>query len=287
MYIIVFIICIIVKKYFTFQEEHLLKKYVYRFFIELTNRPYLSKLLENFTKSSYSKFLIPSFVKTYQINIDEMKRSPKDYQTLHDLFTRQLKKEVRNVADGDDIVTSPVDAVIEEFGPIMSNQTFIAKGKAYSISEMLHKEEIKKKYINGTFVILYLSPSHYHRIHAPISGEVTNQWSLGTSSYPVNRLGIKYGKSPFTKNYRVITEVENNGVHLSIVKVGAMFVNGIELTHSGESITKGEEIGYFAFGSTVILLFEKDSFSLGEHIYKKMDIQIGQPLGTIKKGTIR
>jgi phosphatidylserine decarboxylase len=263
-----------------------LKKYIYRFLIELTNRPYLSKWLENFTRSTYSKFLIPSFVKTYKINIGETPKSLNDFGTLHDLFTREIKKELRPITNGDQIVVSPVDAVIEEFGPIRTDQTFLAKGKTYSISEMLNKEEIKKKYIDGTFVILYLSPSHYHRIHAPISGEITAQWSLGTSSYPVNRLGIEYGKSPFTKNFRVISEVVSNGIHLAIVKVGAMFVNGIELTHKGESIEKGEEIGYFSFGSTIILLFEKDTFTLDKPIQKKMDIQIGQALGTIKKGTI-
>jgi phosphatidylserine decarboxylase len=263
-----------------------LKKYLYRFFIELTNRPFLSKGLEKFTKSSASKFLIPSFVNTYKINVDEMKRDLNEYESLHDLFTRQLKQGLRPIAEGESVVTSPVDAVIEEFGSIETNQTFIAKGKPYSISEMLGNEEIKKKYMNGTFVILYLSPSHYHRIHAPISGTVTEQWSLGTSSYPVNRLGIKYGKSPFTKNYRVITEVVNNRRHLAIVKVGAMFVNGIELTHTGDKIDKGEEIGYFAFGSTIILLFEKDTFSLNKEIFKKMDVKIGQEIGTLK-GTIQ
>jgi phosphatidylserine decarboxylase len=264
-----------------------LKKYIYRFLIELTNRPFLSKLLENFTRSPYSKLLIPSFVKTYKLNLGETTKTLNDFKTLHDLFTRELKRDLRPITVGKQVVVSPVDAVIEEFGPIRTDQTFMAKGKSYSISEMLNKEEIKKKYINGTFVILYLSPSHYHRIHAPISGEITDQFSLGTSSYPVNRLGVEYGISPFTKNFRVISEVVSNGVHLAIVKVGAMFVNGIELTHRGESIEKGEEIGYFSFGSTIILLFEKDSFILGDHIHKKMDIQVGQAIGTINKGTIQ
>ncbi|MBM6619662.1 phosphatidylserine decarboxylase [Bacillus suaedaesalsae] len=263
-----------------------MKKFLYRFFIELTNQAFLSKWLENFTKSSYSRHFIPTFVKTYKINETEMLHPITEYGSLHELFTRQLNMVNRPVAIGDEIVVSPVDAVVEEFGSIDADQTFIAKGKSYSISEMLHRDEVKKKYINGIFLILYLSPSHYHRIHAPISGDIIGQWSLGTSSYPVNNWGITYGKSPFTKNYRVISEVVKDDSHLAIVKVGAMFVNGIELTHEGDKIKKGEEIGFFEFGSTIILLFEKDSFTLNPSIHKKMDILVGQPLGTLKKRTM-
>ncbi|MFZ3588243.1 phosphatidylserine decarboxylase [Bacillus sp. DJP31] len=260
-----------------------MKKKLYRFFIELTNRPLISKWLERFTRSPYSRFMIPSFTRVYQLNLDEMEKSITEYQSLHDLFTRKLKNKSRTIEIGDQVVTSPVDGVLEDFGEISDDHTFIAKGKSYSISEMLGDNEKKRKYINGTFLILYLSPSHYHRIHAPISGDIVAQWSLGTSSYPVNNWGVKYGKSPFTKNYRVISEIVSNGAYLALVKVGAMFVNGIEVTHKGESIKKGEEIGYFAFGSTVILLFEKASFSPNA-LSKKMDVQIGQVLGTIRTG---
>lgn len=263
-----------------------MKKFLYRFLIELTNRPFLSKLLETFTRSTYSKRVVPVFVKTYKINENEMLQPISEFSSLHELFTRKLNMSNRPITEGEDVVVSPVDAVIEEFGQIREDQTFIAKGKEYSISEMLHRDDVKEKYINGMFLILYLSPSHYHRIHAPISGEIIGQWSLGTSSYPVNNWGVTYGKSPFTKNYRVISEVVKNESHLAIVKVGAMFVNGIDLTHEGEKIHKGEEIGYFSFGSTIILLFEKDTFELHPDIHKKMDILVGQPLGTIQKRTM-
>jgi phosphatidylserine decarboxylase len=262
-----------------------LRKYLYRFFIELTNRPFLSKWLERFTRSPFSRKVVPSFSRIYNLNQEEMEKPLSEYETLHHLFTRKLKKPYRMIEAGENIVTSPVDAVLEEFGMISDEKTFKVKGKAYSISEMLENDRKREKYIKGSFLILYLSPSHYHRIHAPISGEITSQWSLGTSSYPVNQWGIEYGKSPFTKNYRVITEIVNKGNHIALVKVGAMFVNGIELTHQGESIIKGEEIAYFSFGSTVILLFEKDTFTPKDDLVKKMEVQVGQPLGTLKVET--
>ncbi|MFD1736659.1 phosphatidylserine decarboxylase [Bacillus salitolerans] len=260
-----------------------MKKHLYRLFIELTNRPFISKQLERFAKSSKSRFIIGSFVRTYNIRLDEMEKPLHEYHSLHDLFTRKLKGNVRSIELGESVLVSPVDAVLEEYGEIHEDQTFLVKGKNYFISEMLVHEEKIDKYVGGSFMILYLSPSHYHRIHAPITGRITEQWSLGTSSYPVNRLGVKYGKSPFTKNYRVISEINHNGVHVAVVKVGAMFVNGIELIHKGEEIKKGEEIGYFSFGSTIILLFEKGSFTINPSVKRKMELKVGEKLGTLKE----
>ncbi|WP_246940593.1 phosphatidylserine decarboxylase [Bacillus pinisoli] len=254
-------------------------KFFYRSLIELTNRPFLSKWLERVTRSKFSKVLVPSFTRVYQLNIKEMEKPLSEYQTLHDLFTRRLNQTARNVHSDVDSLVSPVDAVLAEHGTISNNQTFVVKGKTYSIAEMLGDLQVVKKYLNGQFMILYLSPSHYHRIHSPITGNILNSWSLGTSSYPVNQLGVKYGKSPFTKNYRVITEMKGEHGHLALVKVGAMFVNSIDITHRGEFIQKGEEIAYFSFGSTVILLFENDTFLLADDIKLGQEVKQGQLLG--------
>jgi phosphatidylserine decarboxylase len=235
------------------------------------------------TRSSWSKRLIPSFSRVYAINIEEMEKPISEYNTLHDFFTRKLKPTSRTFHEAENAVISPVDAILAEIGPISSEQVFIVKNKPYSIAEMLGENpETVKKYQDGIFVILYLSPSHYHRIHSPISGQILSSWSLGSSSYPVNKWGIQYGKSPFTKNYRVITEIKKDDSHIAMVKVGAMFVNGIDVTHDGEFIEKGEELAYFSFGSTVILLFEKDSFIPDEHIKCGIEIKVGQPLGIFK-----
>ena len=110
-------------------------------------------------------------------------------------------------------------------------------------------------------MILYLSPTHYHRIHSPATGEIVDQWAKGKKSYPVNKWGLRYGKHPLSKNYRRITEIKLESGHMAVVKVGAMFVNSIEIVHEAEQITKGEELAYFTFGSTVVLLFEKDTFT--------------------------
>jgi phosphatidylserine decarboxylase len=257
-------------------------KWLYRLLIELTNHSLSSKFIASFTKSRLSSLLIPSYAKVYRINQHEMEKNLKQYQSLQQLFVRKLKPGARPIDQAANSVISPVDAVIEDIGIITAKKEMVVKGKTYSVQEMLGSDKIAEKYLNGLFIILYLSPSDYHRIHSPISGIIVNQWSLGKKSYPVNRLGLKYGKAPLSKNYRMITEINANGKHAAIVKVGAMFVNSIELTHENEHLTKGEEMAYFSFGSTVVLLFEKDAFELDPSIKVPMNIKVGQRIGNLK-----
>ncbi|MEH7437506.1 phosphatidylserine decarboxylase [Neobacillus drentensis] len=256
---------------------------LYRLMIELTNGKWTSSLLRRFARSRASRFVVPSFARIYQLNVDEMEKSVSEYPTLHDLFVRTLKNESRVIDRSEDSVVSPVDAVIEDIGPIKETSEILVKGKTYSIEEMLGDQEVLSKYLNGTYMILYLSPSHYHRIHSPVDGTVTKQWTLGAKSYPVNKLGLKYGVRTLAKNYRVITEVKTSFGHVAIVKVGAMFVNSIETTHKGSELEKGGEMAYFSFGSTVVLLFEKNTFQVEAAIQTPKDIKVGEKIGVIHK----
>ncbi|PLS01228.1 phosphatidylserine decarboxylase [Neobacillus cucumis] len=256
---------------------------LYRLLIELTNGRWSSGLLKRFARSPVSRFVIPSFARIYQLNQKEMEKELAEYPTLHDLFVRTLKKDARKIDLNADTVVSPVDAVLEDVGPIKETSEILVKEKTYSIGEMLGDEDILSKYLNGTYMILYLSPSHYHRIHSPVNGTVTKQWQLGSKSYPVNKWGLKYGRRTLSKNYRVITEVKTNYGHVAIVKVGAMFVNSIETTHKGSELVKGGEIAYFSFGSTVVLLFEKDIFQMDKTIHTPHDLKMGERLGILIK----
>ncbi|MDP4170169.1 MAG: phosphatidylserine decarboxylase [Bacillota bacterium] len=256
---------------------------IYRLLIELTNGKWTSALLRRFSRSTLSTFIIPSFAKVYRINQDEMAKTIDQYPTLHDLFIRKLKPGARISDQSLDAVVSPVDAVIENIGTISETSEMTVKGKIYSVEEMLGDTDSLKKYLNGTFMIFYLSPTHYHRIHSPVNGFVQKQWTLGRKSYPVNKLGLKYGIRTLAKNYRMITEVKTDFGHVSIVKVGAMFVNSIEATHEGMELKKGKEMAYFSFGSTVVLLFEKGIFELDSLIQTPHEIKVGEKIGVFKK----
>jgi len=255
---------------------------LYRLLIELTNGRVTSWILRKFSRSRLSKAVVPSFARIYNINKEEMQETLESFPTLHHLFVRQLKPGTRKIDPAIDAVVSPVDAVIEDVGNIRETSEVEVKGKVYSIDEMLGDKEALEKYLNGTYMILYLSPTHYHRIHSPVDGTVIRQWTLGRKSYPVNKLGLKYGVRTLAKNYRMITEVKTNFGHVCVVKVGAMFVNSIETTHQGTELERGKEMAFFSFGSTVVLLFEKDIFELEKTIKTPANVKVGERIGTFK-----
>jgi phosphatidylserine decarboxylase len=240
-------------------------------------------MIRAFAHSRMSKRFVSSFAKIYRINQEEMEMKLHEYDSLHDFFIRKLKPGVRPIAGEPDVVVSPVDAVIEDIGLIEPNHQITVKGKNYSIAEMLGSREAAEHYQLGKYMVLYLSPSHYHRIHSPVTGKVLKQWTLGSRSYPVNRLGLKYGKATLAKNFRTITEIGYEKHRMAVVKVGAMFVNSIEPVHKGDQLEKGEEMAYFSFGSTVVLLFEKDALNLPAKLQLPKPIKVGETIGNLNR----
>jgi phosphatidylserine decarboxylase len=263
-------------------EECDLIQWFYRNLIELTNGRWTSFLLKKLAQSRASRLFIPSFAKIYKVNVHEMATPIEEFATLHDFFIRKLKIGARTIDARVNSIVSPVDAVLEDIGSISTELTLTVKGKQYSVLEMLGSDDKARKYMNGTYFLLYLSPSHYHRIHSPLSGKVVGEWTLGKKSYPVNRHGLKYGRDTLAKNYRKITEVEHDSGVAAIVKVGAMFVNSIESIHMGEQLEKGEEIAYFTFGSTVILLFNPDSIEPVQNHVTPREVRVGDVLGYMR-----
>ncbi|RFU65789.1 phosphatidylserine decarboxylase [Peribacillus glennii] len=254
----------------------------YRILIELTNGRISSAALKKFSRSVWSRRLISGYAKVYNIDKEEIADDIHSFKSLHDFFTRRLKADARMIDDDERSVASPVDGVLEDFGDINVKKQIVVKGKSYSILEMLGDDTSVQRYLNGKYMVLYLSPSHYHRIHAPVAGKVISRRILGRKSYPVNRMGMKYGRSTLSKNYRNITEVEHEVGHMAIVKVGAMFVNSIIITDESEHLSKGQEFAYFSFGSTVVLLFEKDTFHLSESMPIPSEIRVGEKIGYVR-----
>lgn len=256
-----------------------MKKKIYQYAIELTNGPVTSNLLQRFAKHSGSQRFVNNYVKAYKINTEDVADEIGGFPTLHDFFVRKLKPGSRPEADAD--LISPVDGKVEIAGTIQKDSRFIVKGQQYSLAELLGSEELAKRYANGNYAVLYLSPADYHRIHSPAEGKVSRQYVLGKKSYPVNQSGLLYGKSPISGNYRLISELETAGGNILMVKVGAMFVNSIELTNTSGQWRKGEEVGYFSFGSTVVLFMEPGSFRFTENIISGEPIKVGEALANM------
>jgi phosphatidylserine decarboxylase len=257
------------------------KKTVYRSFVELTGSPLVSNVIKTFATSKWSKKIVPSFARTFQINQVEMDKQLHEYESLHQFFIRSLKRGARQIHAGENSLVSPVDGVLAKFGKVTGNNTFHVKGQDYSLNEMVGSEENAEKYKSGTYLILYLSPRHYHRIHSPVSGTVISQNIYGKKSYPVNEAGLTYGVRPLSKNYRVVTEMDCNGKTIAVVKVGALNINTIETTHETNELKKGEEIGYFSFGSTVVLLLEPGTCELLPQLRENREVKMGEKIGTL------
>lgn len=255
-----------------------MRKTLFKYFVELTGHPLASSTLRTFAQSRLSKPMIKPFIKTFGIATDEMEYPVSHYQTLHELFTRQLATNVRPIHTSPQVIISPVDGIVNDMGNISPDQTFYIKNKLYHLDEVLGDTKKAKKYENGYFYILYLSPKHYHRIHYPIKGELLSRYALGEKSFPVNNLGMNWGDNPFSTNYRVISEITTKFAQIAIVKVGALNINSIGLTNPSSTFNKGDEIGYFSFGSTVILFIEENK-QFAPTIDLNTEVKLGQPIG--------
>ncbi|MBP1914856.1 phosphatidylserine decarboxylase [Lederbergia galactosidilyticus] len=258
-----------------------MKEILYRALIRATNGPVFSSIVSRFARSSLSQPFIKPYAKVFRINQNEMDGSWNSYPNLHTFFTRRLKAGIRPIDNQYDTVISPVDGVIEDIGKVDLSQDIMVKGKKYSIAEMLGGKEQAKEFVEGIYMIIYLSPSHYHRIHSPLAGKKINQYSLGNRSFPVNALGLKYGKATLATNYRIITILQHEKMRLAMVKVGAMMINSVQVINQNDTWKKGEEVAYFSFGSTVIMLFPQAAFEPKLQALPT-PVKYGEPIGKIK-----
>ncbi|PSL45067.1 phosphatidylserine decarboxylase [Salsuginibacillus halophilus] len=231
-----------------------MKKFLYRSFIELAGNRALSRVLSHASGVKSSRRLIQSFAHTFQVNKEEAALTLHDYDSLHSFFTRSLVEGSRTINHDPSQLISPVDAVLGAQGNLDAHTAFQLKGQTYTLEKMLGRQNAKHDYAEGSYFVFYLSPAHYHRIHAPYDGAVRAQKRFGSKSAPVNPAGLKMADEPLSRNYRVVTEFETDAGPMALVKVGALNVNSILLTAPENEWKRGQEVGYFAFGSTVVLL---------------------------------
>lgn len=261
-------------------------KPVYRWMTELSSRKTISKLTGKLAKSPVSRRFIPHFAKTYNINIAEAEKTVDRYESINDFFTRRLKVGSRIVDPGENSVVSPVDALVTGIGDMNQGEILNVKGQLYTIREMLDDEEELARYENGKYIVLYLSPKDYHRIHAPISGELVKSRHIPGKVYPVNDFGLKHMKRVLSRNERLISYIRNNQTQIAVVKVGALNVASIQMSDHVKSnrLEKGQELAYFEFGSTVVLLFENETIDFVNELGEGDHVRMGQAIANLNLG---
>lgn len=233
-----------------------------------------------FSHSELSRLLIPSFAKSYGIPLHEAEKEIKEYRTLNEFFTRKLKPDMRPVHPLPEGLISPVDALITAMGKIDSGTILNVKGQDYSLAELLNYSPRTETYNHGYFFVLYLSPTDYHRIHAPISGRKLESEHIKGKVYPVNDFGMRHMRTVLSRNERLITYIAHEFGEVAVVKVGAMNVSSIKYSDdTANNWNRGDDIAYFEFGSTVVLLVENNTFEPLSDLAAGHKVKMGELLG--------
>ncbi|ASA23920.1 archaetidylserine decarboxylase [Paenibacillus donghaensis] len=261
-------------------------KQLLRLMTELSSHRWLSRVMGFLSHSRISRFLIPVFIRTYHIPAAEAEKNPRQYVTLNDFFSRRLKPGMRPIATGEDVVASPVDAMITAMGDINCGTLMNVKGQDYKLEELLNHSPHLELYKKGFFFVLYLSPTDYHRIHAPVSGTKAESDHIRGRAYPVNEFGMRHMKAVLSRNERLITYIAGSSGETAVVKVGAMNVSSIRYTDDNASSWNiGDDLAYFEFGSTVVLLLESGTFVPRPGLRTNTKVKMGELLGTLRPPT--
>jgi phosphatidylserine decarboxylase len=259
-------------------------KSFFRLLTELSSRKSISRLTGSFAKSRASRGLIKRFAKIYGISLDEAEKQWSEYVSLNDFFTRRLKTGLRPIDDAPQLLVSPVDAAITGMGPISDGLILNVKGQDYTVEEMLNYSPRTINYKNGFYFVLYLSPTDYHRIHSPIEGDIIEKEHIAGKVYPVNEFGLRNMRGVLSRNERLITYMQHDSGELAVVKVGAMNVSSIRyVSPLPDRPGRGDELAFFEFGSTVVLLLETDTFESRTDLEVGSKVKMGERLGVMKQ----
>ncbi|WP_182911245.1 archaetidylserine decarboxylase [Pseudoalteromonas gelatinilytica] len=249
--------------------------------------------------------LIKLFIKQYKIDMSEAKYpDPAHYKTFNEFFTRPLKEGIRPLAEESDIIAHPVDGAISQLGDVVDGQIIQAKGHDYSLQALLGgKEEDTAPFLGGKFATIYLAPKDYHRIHMPVDGTLSKMIYVPGDLFSVNPLTAQNVPNLFARNERVVAIFDTEIGPLAMVLVGATIVASIETIWAGTvtppagkdvfswnypttgdnaiTLKKGEEMGRFKLGSTVILAWGANQAEFLSDQHPETVTRMGTPFAKI------
>ncbi len=245
--------------------------------------------------------LIKVFIRVYQVNMSEATfGQPEHFKSFNDFFTRTLKPEARPITSLPRGIACPADGSLSQFGNIINNRLIQAKNKDYSLHKLLGGVQEKTDIFNhGKFATIYLSPKDYHRVHMPVSGTLSDMTYIPGKLFSVNQRTTLMEDELFARNERMVAYFDTEFGPMAVIMVGAMIVAGINTVWSGavtpcltEGYTvsysdrkkkvylkKGEEIGQFYLGSTVIVLFPKNSVNWAGSLQLNQSVTMGKLFG--------
>jgi phosphatidylserine decarboxylase len=257
--------------------------------------------------------VLGAFARAVGIDLSEAEHPLEEYGSLNEFFVRRLRPGARSWPAGDRVLASPVDGIVGQLGRVERGRVVQAKGRWYSAAELLADPDAAEAYDGGSFVTLYLSPRHYHRIHAPCGGAIGRAEHLPGALLPVNAAAVAHVPDLFSRNERLVAYLDGALGKVAVVAVGAYNVGRISAAFDPEwtggeattgaataragSVTNrrgaagmahlydppvpvemGDEIMAFHLGSTVVLVLEPDAPPLRADLRPGAPILLGEPL---------
>ena len=250
--------------------------------------------------------MLSRFARTYGIDVTEAEKPLAEYAGFDEFFTRRLRPGARPIDGAADRVVSPADGVVVECGLVTQGNMIQAKGHIFTLAELLADDDVARRLEGGPYLITYLSPKDYHRVHSPVAGRVVGWRHIPGTLFSVGAKSVASEPGLFVRNERFVTliEMESGGL-CAVVMVAAIGVGHVTVSYDDEVAThrprflraalrhrrydvpkpigRGEELGIFHLGSTTIVVFEPghaelETFAAGEAM--KMGIGIGRSRST-------
>lgn len=270
----------------------LYKNFIGKFLRRIVNRRWFSVIVGYYCESRISRIHINSFVRKERIGISEIEKSLLEFKTFNDFFIRKLKASSRPINLDESVLVSPADGTVIAIERISRFIDFPLKGSLLNLETLLGNNSFLDKYINGTLFLFRLSPRDYHRFHFPIDCVPSRPIKIPGIYESVNPLVYENKIMPLIKNERhIISAQTKNCKDILIIPIGALCVGKIIETYKTEELNrKGQEVGYFSFGgSSLVLVFESGVITLenkiknNSHILLETPIKVGEPIAFINE----
>ena len=247
---------------------------------------------------AWTAYLIKWFIGRYKVNMTEAAQPDiHSYATFNDFFTRALRSDARPLAP--DNFICPVDGAISQFGAIDHDQLFQAKGHTYSTTALVGGDaDLAAQFTDGSFATIYLSPKDYHRIHMPCDGRLTRMIYVPGELFSVNPVTARGVPGLFARNERVVCVFDSEHGPFVLTLVGATIVGSMATVWHGlvnpprtadvrvwqydnepVLLKKGDEMGRFLLGSTVVMLFKKDTLQFNSQWTPAQAVRMGEVMG--------